>query len=203
MQQRRVGTQRPLRREPTLDQLGTADRADLFAEQHIRVHARWQRKVVAPNCEIDSVVERKRTAPGDQMHLRLGMRLRQLAQKHRPARQQPAHQQRGLAGQRQALLACHTLAQAIAGAAHALHAFLHGLGQLAARVGQEHTPTAALEQREAQVVFQRAHRTADRTMRQVQFFRRPPKMLQPRGRLKAAQCIQRGHALRRSGRIDR
>ncbi len=68
---------------------------------------------------------------------------------------------------------------------------MDGLRQLAARIGQEHTAAAPLEQRDAQVVLEQSHRAADRAVSQAQLVGGTAEILVTRRRLEATQRHQR------------
>ena len=68
--------------------------------------------------------------------------------------------------------------------------------KLAARLGQFHTATAAVEQRNAQFALQRLHLMADRAMRDMQFGGGAGEVAVPRGGLEGAECMQRWQAVR-------
>lgn len=155
--------------------------------------ARWRREVIAPYGQIDAVRERERPAARHQVQLQLRVLFLELG----PARDQPAHEQGGLAGQHPAARLLRARAQLLRGLAHALQAFVHGLGQVAARLGQEDAAAAAVKQGHAQIVLQQAHGPADGAMGQVQLFCCLAEILPPGGRFEAAQGLQRRQPLTR------
>ena len=85
-------------------------------------------------------------------------------------------------------------AQAFGVAAHVLQRLGDGLRQRAAGVGQVHAALAAFEQRQPQFGLRQRHGAADGAVRQVQLVPGAAEVLVARGRLKAAQRVQRGQA---------
>ena len=190
VQARRLRLKHPAA-EPGVGLRRPAHRADALGKQRLGGEACGPVEVVAPHGQVDAcVVQRLRAAAGQQPKVQ--RRVQRL--KTRPEPQHPAHEKRGLARHRPAARLARLGAQAFGGAAHVLQRLGDGLRQRAAGVGQVHAALAALEQRQAQVGLQQRHGAADGAVRQVQLVPGAAEVLVARGRLKAAQRVQRGQA---------
>jgi hypothetical protein len=72
----------------------------------------------------------------------------------------------------------------------------HCCSQVAARLGQLHTATAAVEQRNAQFVLECLHLMTDCPMRDVKLRGSAGEVAVPRGGLEGAECMQWWQAVR-------
>ena len=164
-----------------------ADRAGPLLEQQLAVQILGPVEVVAPDGEIDAAVEAEGAAPRHQMHIQLGVQ----GLEGGPARDQPAHQQGGLAGEHQRL-GTALLAQGLGRLADATQPLPDRPIEPLACLGQEDPTLAPLEQPDPQVFLQQAHRPADGAMGEVQLVGGVAEVLGAGRHLEAAQGRQGG-----------
>ena len=144
-------------------------------------------EVIAADGEIDAAAKAEGAAPRHQMDVQLGVQ----GLKCGPARDQPAHQQGGLAGEHQRLGAA-LLAQRLGRFPDLAQPLPDRLIEPLTRLGQEDPALAPLEQPDAQVFLQQAHRPADGAMGEVQLVGGAAEVLGAGRHLEAAQGRQGG-----------
>ena len=139
-------------------------------------------KVVAPDGEIDAAAKAEGAAARHQVYVQL--RVQSL--EGGPARDQPAHQEGGFAGEHQRL-GTALLAQGLRRLADAAQPLPDRLIEPFTRVGQKDPALAPLEQHDPQILLEQSYRPADGAMGEMQFIGGAAEMLGAGSHLETAQ----------------
>ena len=152
-----------LRRKPVGCFVRATHGADFFRKQWLCVVSVGPGEIVTADGQIDVIGEAERSSASDQMHVDARMPGLEV----RPARNQPAHQQRRLAGQHPGPFLARVGAQRVDGLCHQPQTIAYSLRQQAARIREKHPAAATFEQLHTQLVFEQAYGAADCAWGQV------------------------------------